>query len=157
MALPSRYRHRKDAKLTVAQIRAAHKLYTAGMSLRDLADAGWQRWGYASRHSAASGLYDAFTRAGYPLRDRIEATVAKSLVHGKSRRLARDRDHRHRLRVESGEIRGVRCEAVKTRPGKGCGEQCQRFALAGSVYCLAHDPSRADERERILARARGEM
>lgn len=156
MARLSRYRHRKDAKLTAAHVRAAHKLYQAGMSVRDLAAAGWEKWGYASPASAANALYDMFARGGYPLRDRVEATVAKSLVHGKSRRLARDRDHRHRLRVERGEIRGQRCEAVKARPGKGRGERCERYALAGSVYCLAHDPARRPDRERLLAHARDE-
>lgn len=148
---PSRYRHRRDAKLTSGQLAAAYRLHIdGGLSLREIARRGWDAWGYSGPHAASVALSEQLRRAGMKPRDRVAATVAVSTVHGKHK----DPQHRHKLRVARGEIRGVRCAAVKDRPGKGNGEPCRVAALAGEIYCAAHHPDRAAERAARLADAR---
>ena len=68
-----RKRRYANAKLSHAQLRSAFKLYEAGMSTADLAEQGWQRWGYANQKRAMIALSIGFRRAGYPLRDQAEA------------------------------------------------------------------------------------
>ena len=84
--LPSRYRYRKDAKLTRAQVVAAHRLHVeAGLSIRELGRQLWERNGYSSAKSCANALSSLFATVGLPARDRIEATgheVAHGLGHG---------------------------------------------------------------------------
>ena len=90
MKLPSRYKLRKDAKLTRPQIYAAHRLHTeGGYSIRELGRLLWQRHGYASPRSCANSLSDLFARVGLPARDRIEATRKASTTHGHGARADR--------------------------------------------------------------------
>lgn len=81
------YRHRRDAKLTREQVRAAYLLYRdRGLSLRALGALLYERFGYASAASCANSLHDLFKGEGYRLRDRIEATKAASTTHGRGAR-----------------------------------------------------------------------
>jgi hypothetical protein len=93
------YKWRTDARLTAAQVRAAHRLHVeAGLSIRELGRQMWERFGYANEKSCANSLSDLFKRAGLPARDRIEATVAASTTHGRGARAdkaAYKRWHRH--------------------------------------------------------------
>ncbi len=135
--------------LTDTQVRAVHRLYADGMSLRACAARIFPRTRYASERSCANALHDHFVRLGLPRRDRIEATVAASTRHG----LARNPQHRRELRRASGEIAGRTCDGRKmTYPGKG--RPCRRPALAGSDYCIGHDPERRAEVVATLADAR---
>jgi hypothetical protein len=85
--MPSRYRYRKDAKLTRAQVIAAHKLHIdGGLSIRELGRRLWQPYGYASARSCANSLSDLFKTLGLPARDRVAATVAASTTHGRGAR-----------------------------------------------------------------------
>jgi hypothetical protein len=73
-------------RLTPEQVTAAHTLHVGGMSLRELGRQLYERLGYASAKSCTMALSQAFRRAGLTRRDRIEATVAASTVHGRGAR-----------------------------------------------------------------------
>lgn len=143
-------------KLTDAQIEAAYRLHIeGGLSLRELGRRGWRQWGYASANSAAAVLCKTFKARGWKSRDRVEAIVLASTVHGKASRAMRVANdpvfsaHRQQQRRASGEVRGQRCVGVRLQyPDKGA--PCKRPALAGSDYCLQHDPERRAE---VLDRA----
>lgn len=65
---PRKYRRNSAAKLTAQQVRQAYVLYTHGLSLRQLAEQLWCRWGFANVASAKMSLYQAFRRDGLPMR-----------------------------------------------------------------------------------------
>lgn len=143
------YRRRRDAKLDIAKVRAAHRLYQEGLSVRKVADLIWERFEFASAASCAQALHDAFTAEALPLRNRIDATVAASWKHGKARRRSRDREHVRAQRVARGEIRDRRCAATTSS-----GRPCARFALADRDHCIAHEPERRAWNLENLERAR---
>lgn len=131
-------------RLSDSQVEAAYRIHVeAGISMRELGRLGWEQWGYANADSAARALGVAFAGMGLEARDRIEATVKASTVHGKASRVAaRSGDpvyleHRRAVRRASGEVRGVLCRAVRTQYPRA-----------------AHDPARAAAREAHLAQAR---
>lgn len=66
-------RRRDSCKITYAQVLAAHRLYVAGMSMRELAERIWQRFGYASARSCETCLREQFHREGLPVRTRSQA------------------------------------------------------------------------------------
>lgn len=81
------YKWRTDAKLTAAQVRAAHRVHIeAGVSIRELGRLMWERFGYASPQSCSNCLSDLFKRAGLKARDRVDATVKASTKHGRGAR-----------------------------------------------------------------------
>ena len=82
-----------DFKIPLADARQAHVDHMAGWSLRAIARMRWRQWGYASDRSALEGLRGVFRALELPVRDRIEATVDASLVHGNGRRALRDPAH----------------------------------------------------------------
>jgi len=83
----SDYKWRTDARLTAAQVRAAHRLHIeGGLSIRELGRQMWERFGYASPQSCSNSLSDLFKRAGLQARDRVEATVKASTTHGRGAR-----------------------------------------------------------------------
>lgn len=130
--------------LTDAQIRAVHRLYDQGLSLRACAKRIHPRTRYASVRSCANALHDHFVRLDLPRRDRIAATVAASTVHGLAPRSGADPGHRRRMKIARGEIADQPCAGVKlTYPDKG--RPCLRPALTGSDYCIGHDPARRAE------------
>lgn len=158
IAMPRRtYKRRRDAKLTDRHVEMAYKLYRAGYSLRKLAAAMWERFGFASAHSCDVALHDAFKRQGFPLRNRIEATIAASTKHGLKRRNATPdelAEYKRRRRAAAGGYRP--CAGVKTQaPGKG--RPCQHNASPGSDYCASHDPAREEERRARLAEMRARI
>lgn len=120
------------------------------LSVRRCADRLLEQPGvyYASRNSAAAMLVNQWAIRGYPLRDRIAATVAASWKDGRQRRhLARTDEFRQAkrdLRRRNGETRGVPCAATTSS-----GHPCRLPALHTSAYCVAHDP---DQRPHVLAR-----
>lgn len=127
------------------QVAAAYRLYQDhGLSLRQVAAELFPQTEYRSEKSLAVSLCEQWRWRGWPLRDRVAATVTASHRHGKGRRGAlRDRAHTRELRVARGEIRGVQCAGTKqTYPDKG--RPCRRPALAGSDYCLLHSPEHRD-------------
>lgn len=146
------------AKLTDDQLQAVYLLHmNAGLSLRELARQGWNTWGYSSEKSALNALSSNLRRMGLEPRNRIEATVKASTVHGlASRKAKRDytpeyAEHRNALRRQSQRCRGVRGHY----PRKGA--QCEHFALIGGDFCLQHDPSRREEVLATVAAARAKL
>lgn len=148
-----RYQRRRDAKLDAAKVEACWTLYDRGMSLRAIAAVVWERYGYASPHSASVALHDAFRLGGKPLRDRVAATRKASYRHGLKSRADPDTERynelRRRRRVDRGETHGRICEALTKR-----GYPCRLHALDEARFCFAHDPSTDDLRRAILERAR---
>ncbi|WP_217923798.1 hypothetical protein [Miltoncostaea oceani] len=136
-----------DPYLTFDQVRACHRLYMAGQSLRSIARQIHPRTRYASVASCANALHQQFILLGLPRRERAEATAAanRARATGLSRR---------ELKIRRGDILGrPLCAGVRQQyPRKGA--PCGARALAGSKFCFAHDPARADERDAILRRAR---
>jgi hypothetical protein len=137
--------------ITAGVLRAAYDLYLTGLSLRRVAEMVLDQTTYRNAKSCANSIHDQWRVNGWPLRDRGAASRAASWRHS----LARDREHRLNLRRQRGEIRGIRCAAVKTRYGKGRGERCQRPALDGGRYCRYHEPALRDELLAHLERMRG--
>jgi len=127
--------------------------YEDVQSLRAVARALHPGSGYSSVRSLHEGLRVQFRAQGWPIRGRIDETVRVSTRHGLSRRGAKDPEHRRRLRLASGEVRGVTCAGMRVGyPRKG--DPCRRAALAGGDYCAAHEPSLDAERRGRLELAR---
>jgi hypothetical protein len=149
----SRYRRRRDARLTESQVLAAHRLYVAkGWSLRTLGAMLWKPLGYASAKSAANSLWAEFISAGLPRRDRIEATVRASTTHGLRPRLGQSAEQRaaYNERRRRNRERQDPCAAQSARAGG----PCPHPSMTGSEFCFSHDPDTAELRDAILARAR---
>lgn len=75
-----------DYRIPLRDLLQAAEEHAAGFSLRSIAGRRWQEWGYASMKSALEGLRRALRTIDAPVRDRIEATVLASTVHGHGRR-----------------------------------------------------------------------
>ena len=142
--------------MTEQDLKLAHDIHRCGVPLRRIARA-WQiagRTSYASENAAVTSMYKAFELRGWPRHDRIEMVRRVSLRHGRAGR-AQAREYRpdyaayrRQQRKRSGYLRDVRCAA---RNKDGC--PCQRWALAGKLHCVAHDPERQAERQRVLEAA----
>jgi len=103
-----------DYRIPLADLLTAAAQHRAGWSLRSIARLNWHRWGYASDKTALEALRTAMRTLELPVRDRIEATVLASTMHGNSRRAARlpgHPDHRAFLAHR----RAVRAKAGKQR------------------------------------------
>jgi hypothetical protein len=92
-----------DYKFSIAELHQAAAEHEAGWSLRAICRLRWEVWGYASVGSALEALRRALRLIDAPVRDRIDATIDASLVHGNARRAMRlpghaehDRNLRHR-------------------------------------------------------------
>lgn len=82
-----------DYKIPLSDLLQAAREHEAGWSLRAIARMKYREWGYASPKSALEGLRGALRTIDAPVRDRIEATVDASLVHGNNRRAMKDPAH----------------------------------------------------------------
>lgn len=83
-----------DYRIPLRDLLAAAERHQRGESLRSIARLNWRQWGYASAKSALEGLRAALRTIDAPVRDRIDATILASTMHGKSRRAARLPGHR---------------------------------------------------------------
>lgn len=61
---PRQTKRRSDARLSRSQVAAAYALYKSGWETREIADRGWQKWGYASPFRAKQQLERAFRLDG---------------------------------------------------------------------------------------------
>jgi len=82
-----------DYKIPLADLLQAAEEHAAGWSLRAIARMRWRQWGYASAASALEGLRHALRTIDAPVRDRIQATIDASTIHGNASRAARDPGH----------------------------------------------------------------
>lgn len=78
-----------DYKIPLADLLQAAEQHQRGWSLRSICRMKWRQWGYASEKSALEALRRALRTIDAPVRDRIEATVSASVMHGNSSRAAR--------------------------------------------------------------------
>jgi hypothetical protein len=146
--------------ITEELLAEARRLYTSGLSLRQVATELHARTGYKSVASCAEALYWQFKRRGWKLRPQREVTAARNYRHGRKPR-TQTREQQNAYRRWLAEQRGWQavqgpgrplCKAVKvTSPGKG--RPCRRHALADSEYCYSHDPRRSLERSASAVRA----
>lgn len=121
--------------------------YRAGASVRQVGIELVDRTTYSSAKSLTMALYTQFRHRGIGILSRVE----QNTKHGLSRREQRDPVYRREARIRRGEIRGVMC----IEPHAGYHKRpCKRPALAGSGYCMFHDPARRDEVAATLTRAR---
>lgn len=112
---------------------AAWRLYLGGMSVRLIAEAGWQTWGFKTRASAQRSLFHAFRAEGFPLRSHEHA------IQLRDRRLARERQGSLEPLLGPGYCQGRKV----SYPGRG--EPCRRRVAAGRRFCACHDPERRGE------------
>ena len=116
-------KHRKGEhtlqNITVDELDRAHALYDAGKSMRAVAAIVHPNTTYATVASCATALYEAFSRRGWPLRDRASATAAAN----RSRAWQLECDH-----------------VIAT--GKRKGELCGRRAQGDDGKCWHHKPER---------------
>lgn len=131
--------------------RVLHQAYERGLSLNQIAERVWQRFGYASSHSCQVALHGAFKRYGLPRRDQKEATRAASTKDGLSPKDWRERSRRRIAAglTKEGKPRQPLCAGVRLQPPRR-GERCSRPALKGGVFCASHDPDRKEQRDRQL-------
>jgi hypothetical protein len=78
-----------DFRISLRDVLWAADKHARGWSLRSIARLHYRRWGYASPSSALEALRAAMRTLDLPVRDRIEATILASEMHGNSRRAAR--------------------------------------------------------------------
>ncbi len=88
-----------DYRIPLAELLAAAEDHRRGWSLRAISRMRYRRWGYASPGSALEGLRKALRTIEAPVRDRVEATVDASLVHGHARRAMRMPEHPEHARA----------------------------------------------------------
>jgi hypothetical protein len=75
------------SKLSREKVFAAHRLHMGGgFSIRELGRRLAGPYGYASPHACAQALMRGFRFYNLPARDRVEASVAAHLKHGRARR-----------------------------------------------------------------------
>ncbi len=151
----------RPVHITEELLAEARRMYTAGLSLRQVATELRPRTGYKTAASCAEALYGHFNRRGWKLRPQREVTAARNYKHGRKPR-KQTREQRNAYRRWLAEQRGWQavqgpgrpfCKGVKvTSPGKG--RPCRRHALADSEYCHSHDPRRSLERQAATARMR---
>lgn len=138
---PRQRARRRDAKITTEQLRAVWKLHRdGGISLARIAQELWERLGYSSWQTCYQAIRKGLYRdMRYP-RERRAATRLAVETHGVFHRMDPDevRDYWQTWRRNHG-IGVRRCQGRKTRGGA----HCRRYALKGSEFCGAHDPSRA--------------
>lgn len=148
-------KHNKSARLSEADIRRIQwRHYVGYESLRSICREQWQEKGYASDKSMLNTVCD--TLKAYGLRKRSPSEMTAHTNRMRSTRLEGEtkNEFKRRRRRELGQAHGRVCEAVKTRYGKGRGEQCRHAALNDSSYCRYHDHRYAEANSEHLANAR---
>lgn len=118
-------KHRKGdntlRKITAAELLRARELYDSPMSMRAVAAIVHPNTTYKSLASCTQGLFDAFARRGWPVRDQGAATAAANRERG----WQLDCDH-----------------VIAT--GKRKGQLCGRRALGEDGKCWHHKPEQLE-------------
>ncbi len=132
------------------QLRLLFRLYEEqGLSAYKVADQVWKQFGYTSAKSCSIALYDGWKALGFEMRDRIEATIIASTIHGKAPRRGGRAGYKRWLREQRGETVGRKCEATTSK-----GKPCPRDAKNGLPWCASHDPAKREAIVANLARMR---
>lgn len=138
--------------LTERQLRDAHAAHVAGESLNSIAKRLVGVTRYRSRDTVLGALSSEWRRRGWYVRDRVEATVKASTIHGRAPRdhRLRDPEYKRELRRKTGLLLDrPLCAALTVR-----GEPCQRRALADAPLCYTHQHPDHAERMRSVRRPR---
>lgn len=138
------------AKMTDKQIRAAHVLYTHGLTLAQVAELLYQRYGYASNESCAGTLRRAWRIRGLPQRPREEVTRATHTTHGLTAGYTTTPEYHAMLTARRRAILGT-CQHIK-RDGTVCGLTCRE----GHDVCGYHTPESLQRRREIMQRIRAQ-
>lgn len=138
-----------SAKLTSEQIRSCYRLYANGMSLYQIGELIWEKYGYSNARSAEICIRKAFYKDGYALRSRREAGRLRAQRFYGTKEISRDEngktlpDYGKRYWKRTRKLQ-PRCTAL-TRAGR----ECSRASLADSEHCYAHDPRFVQERSEV--------
>lgn len=130
-------------RMTDAQVLAAHRVYWDGrLSVRQVSDLLWERYGYASVESCASQLRCAFVALGLPRRSVEEANLIAHRKHGLAVGGRDGSGYRRYLNL----TRYGPCQAIR-----GDGSACVRAAKAGTQFCGLHQPEEMARRAAQIA------
>lgn len=131
--------------LTEPQLRAAHQAHVDGESLNSIGKRLLAETRYESLYGVVGALSGEYRRRGWFVRDRIDACVAASTIHGRARRKNRDPEYKRELRRKSGLLLDrPRCSALTIH-----GQQCLVRAMRDADTCYTH--AHADHLERMLS------
>jgi hypothetical protein len=121
--------------LTEPQLRAAHRAHVDGESLNSIGKRLLVETRYTSLYGVVAALSGEWKRRGWFVRDRIEACVAASTIHGRARRGAnRDPEYKRECRRRTGKLLDrPQCAALTIH-----GRPCRRRALATGPLCWNH-------------------
>jgi len=145
----------KWGKLSDEQLRLLYRFHLEReSSVRELARAIADSAGYASEGSAVEGIRGGWKRLGLKGRGKSEATALSNRRRRMPGSPGTDDRKAYKRFLRSRNGRSYRrCEGLRQNyPRKG--EQCERWALVGSDFCLQHDPVRRAEVVAIVAEAR---
>lgn len=112
-------RHRKNSLqcISPATLLRARELYDGGLSIRAVAREILPDTTYASDRSCANSLFDLFKARGWPLRNRVDATVLSNVA------------------------RAFRPQCLHVfAAGSKKGQRCERRSLGETGYCWHHRP-----------------
>jgi hypothetical protein len=147
-------RRPQPSKISVPELRELHARHWAhDVSIRQIARENWEIWGYKNARSAANTIFEMLPTHGLHVRPRASMTAVSN--RQRSMRLPGEtrNEFKARRRREKGQVRDVMCKGVRASyPRKGA--PCSRPALAGSEFCVAHDPERREEILHALERGR---
>lgn len=129
--------------LTERQLRAAHQAHVDGESLNSIGKRLLAETRYESLYGVVGALSGEYRRRGWFVRDRIEACVAASTIHGRARRKNRDPEYKRELRRRTGKLLDrPYCSATTIR-----GTRCRVRAMRDADTCYTH--AHADHLERM--------
>lgn len=130
-------------RIPLADLFTSAEQHAAGWSLRSIARMRYRQWGYASQGTALEALRKALRLIDAPVRDRVEACVLASTMHGRSRRAAArvgHPDHAEYLahQRERTTKDTTRCLGVVQSYHPHKGQQCRRRVAGSETYCHVH-------------------
>ncbi len=129
--------------MTNDELRAAHVIYLrAQLSLRQLGDLLWERYGYANAASCASQIQRGFANLGLPRRTPTEGQHLTHMTHGLT--VGGKVAPLYKRHVKLG--RHGQCSADRKD-----GERCPRAAQPGGDVCGYHQPDEIARRRAQIA------
>jgi hypothetical protein len=137
-----------------AAVASAYRLYEHGLSLRQIADKLWARYGFPNSMACRNSLGRAFRKDGLTLRSAVDAArAANSTAGGRSRhpdpavRAAYQREYRHMRRLRAAEKHTLRVPLDVTMTSAAQAARL-RDLLVRSGWSI--DPDTPSGRARIL-------
>lgn len=134
----------KTAKMTETQILAAYNLYRNGLSVNQVADLIWKKFGYSNAASCSRTLQRAFHRFGYPMRDLHQAGRLKAeRLYGPNCPHSRDpvtglQSAEYRNQYDKMRHRKKYGEPQRCASNNRDGTPCRRWRMHGVEVCWDH-------------------